>query len=177
MPIFLKRSKETIAAKAKCLNLKIDRNLWKKRQGDVARGKPKKPIPNNERKVNPEQFFNIQTPEVAYILGLIWADGYVDIERISLSVVTKDMKDYIPIFLKTGNWNASLSKQRVLNEQPQQKIRCYNKPLSLFLIENDYRIKSKSSPDKILSKIPKHLQHYFLGVGLMVMDVYMMEMD
>ena len=38
---------------------------------------PRKPVDPSKHKVPLEQFVNVTTPEVAYILGLLWADGYV----------------------------------------------------------------------------------------------------
>lgn len=106
-----------------------------------------------------EQFLNIQTPEVAYILGLLWADGNLYKDQIRINCVAEDLEKLEWIFDKTGKWRKFYSKQ--LNCKDQLLIYTNNKPLRQFLEENDYIAKSTASADKILSKIPDHLKHYW----------------
>jgi len=58
-------------------------------------------------KIELEQFKTIKTKEVAYILGLIWADGHINIDKrhISISIIDDDMKQLKNIFMSTGKWN------------------------------------------------------------------------
>lgn len=123
--------------------------------------------------VDPTQFLNIQTPEVAYILGLLWADGYVlcreksenDKQRsiILIKLVVNDANYIKDTFLNTGNWRIRTreSSQKGCNRKPQTTIETSNKILAKFLYENDYASKSSASADKILSKIPDNLKHYW----------------
>lgn len=115
----------------------------------------------DQYKVNCDQFSNVQTPEVAYILGLLWADGTIKtkcyVTRIGL---TKDDFDCISyIFDKTGEWGSSLSNFH--NRRPAIVRYTCNKLLWTYLYDNDYYIKSGASADKILSKIPDYLKHYW----------------
>lgn len=114
----------------------------------------------------PENFINIKTPEAAYILGLIWADGSINITkrkfrdsyRITLTNREVDAVYYTPIFKKTGNWNCC---RKLTDYSPILCFDATNEILVKFLIENDYKSKSWESADKILSKIPEHLKHYW----------------
>jgi len=117
---------------------------------------------NDEYNIHPQQFFDIKTPEVAYILGLLWADGYVSNIRsgiIAIAALEDDLETVKHIFLSTGKWN--LNKRQLPNRRPQMTIQTTNKPLTTFLANNDYIVKSIASADKILSKIPNELQHYW----------------
>ena len=58
--------------------------------------------------------------------------------------------------LKTGKWK--FYKKTSHNTIP---CRLTNKFIHNFLVENDYISKSTASADKILSKIPEHLKHYW----------------
>lgn len=111
---------------------------------------------------NLEPFFNIELPEVAYVLGLIWADGYVSVEAniVTVRMIASDINEIKEIFHKTGKWN---EKQYLPlgNRKPVIILSVYNKKFAEFLCENDYRVKSGASACKILSKIPENLKHYF----------------
>lgn len=105
---------------------------------------------------------NINCPHFAYFLGLFWADGHVRKKgnTISLSLVEKDalqIKNSILINVKfrirrrqstnNGLWNLEFIGT--------------DKSFRNFLVNNDYLIKSGASADKILSRIPAHLKHYW----------------
>lgn len=126
---------------------------------------------NNEFSVNPDQFFNVASPEAAYILGLLWADGYVlrrkttwrgnfySEYRISLTNQRDDFDVFLPTLKKVGTWRVSYRKLKKRKEQGTATVS--NRPLVNFLIENDYTSKSTLSACKILSKIPDNLKHYW----------------
>jgi hypothetical protein len=113
--------------------------------------------------VNPDQFINISTPEVSYILGLLWADGYVvsknHTQRISIECQRDDLEKLAFIFTKTGTWAMRFRKRK--NRKEQMQIDTNNKKLVEFLITNDYHVKSGNSADKILSNIPDNLKHFW----------------
>lgn len=127
----------------------------------------KKPKPFHEFSVNPSQFMDVVTPEVAYLLGFLWADGYVSVKylnghernwTVGLGIVYSDYADIKPVLESVGRWSVLTHRQE--GRQPQARIRISNKPLGRFLKENDYGDK-KVAPTKILSRIPDHLKHYW----------------
>lgn len=117
--------------------------------------------------INPNQFWSISTPEVAYFLGLFWADGYilnyksgtVTYHRIALEIVSEDARDIINDINKLGKW-AIVHRKRGHWKKTTSFV-TNNRYLYEFLAENDYEIKSETTPSKILSKIPENLHHYF----------------
>ena len=119
--------------------------------------------PKHNFSVNPDQFFNIKTAEVAYILGLLWADGTVYNKRyyhtISIECTLEDFKIFSPILLTTGRWNCYYRNRP--NRKPQGCAKICNKPLVAFLLSHGYGAKTSESACKIISKIPDHLKHYW----------------
>lgn len=113
------------------------------------------------KKINYEYFITNFTPESVYILGLLWADGTINKKGngISIECIEGDMDYFYKIFQTTGNYGF-YTRNRI-NRKTQKTIACSSKELSIFLKENDYTIKSNSSPTKILDKIPIHLKKYF----------------
>lgn len=147
---------EQVSGKAERLKLKIRDDL-RFRLDRIAHLQPE------DRKINPDQFKNPSTPEICYILGLIWADGHIrkDDYKSAISIMTSDMNHLLSVFLKIGNW--SIREYQPVNPKakPQTILSCCNKPLFYFFQEFDYIIKSGTSPDKILNIIPEHLRHYW----------------
>jgi len=113
-------------------------------------------------KVNSDLFTKNFTPESSYILGLLWADGYISktTNSISLQCLQDDIDYFLPIFLKTGEFNTYTKKQS-LNNKLSGTINFSSKPIADFLKENNYTSKSSDSPCKILSHIPNNLHKYF----------------
>lgn len=112
--------------------------------------------------VDPTQFFSVSTPEVAYFLGIMWADGnvyrsrYCDTVRIGL--VSEDIENLISVCKKIGKFGAIKDARR-----PRERTTLWtnNRPLADFLESMDYRKKTHVSADKIVNHIPEHLRHYW----------------
>lgn len=120
--------------------------------------------PNNKFKVNADGFINVQTPEHAYLLGFIWADGSIlsGLYKTTIHIVKEDYEQIKNIFAATGNWNVYFRKHKKWKEQAT--IETSNKPLRDYLFSMDYASKS-ASPDKILQTIPDDLKKYwYLGL-------------
>lgn len=115
-------------------------------------------------KIEMDQFLDIKCPGIAYLLGFIWADGFVsrDDNRIAITMNQNDSPEIIKIITQTGEWRFYYKKHK---DHPSWissvSIAKYDKNLNCFLKENDYCEKSFKSPDKILSKIPENLKHYW----------------
>lgn len=115
-------------------------------------------------KLNKKLFLNITTKEIAYLYGFIWADGHIVIRenkydyRVMIKIAKGDGKEIKDILLKTGDWCISYPNNGGTIQFQASKN---DKEIVNFLKDNDYLIKSGASPDKILSKIPEHLKHYW----------------
>lgn len=121
--------------------------------------------PHDQYRVNPDQFINVTTPEVAYILGMIWADGHLAGKngRSQLILITQtasDMPDIMKVLNKTGQWKCN-SKPVNESEKPSMIANTCNKVLADHLVRHGYKGKSVLSADSILSTIPIHLQSYW----------------
>jgi hypothetical protein len=112
----------------------------------------------DDYKVKPEQFYNIKPPEVAYFLGYFWADGCVKTTRnyVQMEISPEDYESLKNTLNKIGKWNIyyPMGKNSVV-------IQTSNYDIKQFLLKHDYGIKSGASADKILSKIPDELKHYW----------------
>lgn len=113
--------------------------------------------------VDPNQFINVTTPEVAYILGILWADGTLSKgERrhsITLNCLAEDMDEIMDVFIKTGKWNRYTYSR--IGRKIQGVLQTNNKTLVYHLRKHDYVGKSIGSACSILSTIPDHLKHYW----------------
>jgi hypothetical protein len=118
---------------------------------------------NDNFNINVEQFINIEKPEVAYILGFLWADGYIVRNEIRLEILKDDLDHIKPILESIGSWTYSYRDRTRNGVKTKTSGRAVtsNRKLKDFLIENDYDKKSIVSADKILSKIPDEIKHYF----------------
>lgn len=132
------------------------------------------------RPVSFDQFLTINS-ESAYFLGFFWADGFIKNYmsgkithwRIVLEISKRDAIDIFNLMNRIGKWSVQKRKRK---RNKKSKFRetwgfvTNNKPLFLFLKQNDYVDKSRVEPTKILSHIPKkfHINFwrgYFDGDG------------
>jgi hypothetical protein len=107
-------------------------------------------------------FIDCKTKEVAYVLGFLWADGYLNRNHpylIGLEIVRDDWDTISPVFEATGSWCVSRRKRK--NRRPQVIAKISNKKIAIFLRECGYGEKNKKSACDILKKIPDHLKHYW----------------
>lgn len=110
-----------------------------------------------------------------YLLGLLWADGYVYKRnykqypkcyghRLSLTLTKTDF-DVIEKHIRNAGINTIYERQEIRSGKRfgriQKTFSIHNKNIVDFLIENDYELKSTTTPSKILNKIPENLKNYF----------------
>jgi len=154
----LNRKGSSIFKKASRLSLKVNYDI-KLINNQAAQIKYQSERPNDVFNVNIEQFLDIEKPEVAYLLGFLWADGYIVRTEVRLEIIKTDMDNIKHILDSIGTWTYS-DRQRK-NWKVISRATTSNKRLVEFLKEHDYDKKSYVSADKILSKIPNDLKHYF----------------
>ncbi len=128
---------------------------------DITKKRRQKLIPD----VNILPFIEVKTPEVAYLLGFIWADGHISFSgaqaTVSVQIVEEDANNLRDIFLKTGKWNFyTYQNKKHPTWKPVTKIVTQNRPFAEYLVTKGYKSKSDSC-DEILKTIPMELQHYF----------------
>lgn len=151
---------EQIRRKCEKLKLKISKNCRSKIS--IARGiRIDKNKLYSEYKVNPTPFINIDRKEIAYILGMLWADGYIMQKgyRINLELQIEDMEKIKHLFFLFGAWR--YYERQPPNRKKQGSLLTTNKVLYNLLCEFDYHNKSVESAHKIINYIPKDLQHYW----------------
>lgn len=116
------------------------------------------------KSLNYEEFEDIKNSYTAYILGFIWADGYVtnDGRHFNVCGVEDDINEIEWLFDKLGNWCKHIDNREKYGWKTSKTLIGSNIEIYNFLIENDYDKKSQVSADKILTKIPDELKHYFI---------------
>ena len=157
----LKRSELSIRKKASRLNLRVSPE--RKNQAQRENSLKRIHYSTTDSKINPEQFIFCKIKYCAYILGLIWADGYVNTNKYSNLIILEteynDSLEFYEIFKKTGQWNLSSRKRD--GRRKQGIININNKKLATFLYENGYKPNEKKLSLSI-NQIPKNLEKYWL---------------
>lgn len=116
----------------------------------------------DQYRVNPTSFIKIEVAEAAYLLGLIWADGWVSKSHgvVSVSLKEKDMEDVAKTLDAMGKWTYCGIQKREVKKRGITASTS-NRILGEHLVNHGYRDKTWRSPDSILSIIPDSLRHYF----------------
>lgn len=115
-----------------------------------------------EHKVNvpAEPFLHVQTPEVAYILGILWADGYLNNKSqsyaVRLEIKTGDALSVLPTFRQTGAWN--ITERQRPNRQPVTTLSCTGRVLYEHLLSLGYGSRGRVQPCLGLTGIPVELR-------------------
>lgn len=112
---------------------------------------------------------DLNTKEVVYFLGFLWADGYIrhytakngiNNYKISLEINFEDAKVIQEILESFCNFSIHKRKRKE-NWKETWTFSKNNKELYQFLENNDYILKSTIEPTKIISLIPVNLINYF----------------
>ncbi len=106
----------------------------------------------------PEQI----TKETAYVLGLIWADGYVypKENRVSLTCIKSDLDNVAHIISNTGPWRTYVRKATKIRKE-QLTFMIHNKVLCDLFNSYCYVSKKYDSACKIINIIPVALRKYW----------------
>jgi len=122
------------------------------------------------------EYTNVKREDISYLLGFLWADGYVYHHNhkycVGLGIQKLDFDPYIKPILKIGNWKINYHKQ--IKRKEQGRARWYSKELTLYLESIGYRTKADSA-EKVINTIPPHLKKYwfrgyFDGDGCVYVD-------
>ena len=95
-----------------------------------------------KRRINIEDFYNIQKKEISYLLGLIWADGHLSKRDNTLSIecVSEDMIFFKETLDKVGRWSYHYRDRERYGIKCKSLTNAYicDSLLHKFLEENDY---------------------------------------
>lgn len=112
-----------------------------------------------KHKIDPLRFIKVTTPEIAYVLGFLWADGYLGANySINTEIVSDDAIVIEKIFLSTGQWH--IFQRHRIGYRPQTKFSCNSKVLYEHLVLKGFKTENKSPLD-LLKTIPKKLHRYW----------------
>lgn len=123
-----------------------------------------------KNRLNIELFKYITNCEIAYILGLLWADGHVSFanNKAKTPIIKHTSKPddnivFYEILKFSGDWNSFTTNNVGSYAKTPKKISINwvsDRNFGEFLIENQYRNKTES-PEKILSQIPNNLKEFW----------------
>lgn len=99
--------------------------------------------------------------EIAYFIGFVWADGYINRKSYVVIEINKDdAQNLYHIFQKVSTFKYSERHRK--GRKPQSIFFFNNKEIAQFFIENGKYSNSIESHSKILSYIPDEYKIYFL---------------
>lgn len=107
-------------------------------------------------------FQTVSTPGVAYILGILWADGYLNkrSNQITLEMDQTDLLQIKWVFDQTGQWTHG-SRTRQGRVKPVAYLYTSNPMIRRVLEKCDFKTKSVASVSKILQHIPTSFHRFF----------------
>jgi hypothetical protein len=118
--LHLNKTRNSILAKVKRLNLYLNDDIKSQIKSNNSLGWYNK-IDDDSYNVGYEQFKNINTPEIAYILGFIWSDGSFNKNKyhndIRIENIRIDLDEIKFIFDKVGKW-CYYTRKRKINKKP-----------------------------------------------------------
>lgn len=110
--------------------------------------------------VNKNEFIKLDNPIIIYLMGLMWADGYLHstLNRLELCILEKDYEDISEIINSLGEW--SIVKINRKNRKTSIRLGCYSKDICDIFKKYNYHNKSVDEP-LFIKNIPTHLIYYF----------------
>lgn len=128
------------------------------------RVKLKKSADRRKFRCNDNFFNNIDSEIKAYLLGILYADGYISKDgRIGILLNQKDIEilDLIKKFIAPNSEIKHLNYQNIKRD-PQVKIRFKSKTLYNRLLEFGFTVDKTHTPCNILYKIPEKYKRHFI---------------
>ena len=154
-----------VMKKASRLKLKLTEDLYNKIQTTKWELEWKQRHEKRQKLEFDNFICNVNTPESIYFLGFLWGDGHLEklTNRISININKEDGESLLNNFIKVLPFKVTTRKTNRYNKKcsDQMCFRINNKFIHDFLKDNDYLIKSGTSPNKILSFIPEIYQYYW----------------
>ncbi len=108
-----------------------------------------------------DTFSSIKSPESAYLLGYIWADGCLSEYNVNMTIAKEDMLEVESVFLSTGNWTIKHNITSSAKKTMSSMIKCSLLLVSIFR-KMGFKEKSRASVERVLSFMPENLHPYFV---------------
>lgn len=106
---------------------------------------------------------NLNSPELVYLLGFLWADGCVwknGNKTVSeLHIQKTDGEEILKLFNKIGKFRISYQAKK--NRKPTMRFSSRHPKFNQFLSDCDYLEKSNLQPVKVLSAISEKMVRYW----------------
>lgn len=115
---------------------------------------------NNYEPIDTEQFINIKKPEVAYLLGFLWADGYVSKRSVTCLVATDDFLDLKKTLDEIGSWYLHGVEPEGVRKHRTVFGR-YDEAFTKIFLDYGFKDKSKLVSENVINSIPEEIRHYF----------------
>jgi hypothetical protein len=128
----------------------------------------KSELQQNKKNANIEIIKNLNDPEIIYILGFLWADGYMMFRNgkfgkiysaVKLQIIKTDYNNIAHNLEKFGK--ASIYFGQRGKYKPYVSWHILSSEFVNFLNNFDYNKKSLSSPEKIINAIPESMRYYW----------------
>lgn len=159
----INRPKSSISDKAGQLGLKVNKESLRQIKKLALKGINKKTT-DSIFNVDHKQFEYVDKKELAYLIGFLWADGYIGANKegkdrsLWMYLIEEDMKTLKQTFDKIGKWNYYQRLQK--HGKPQIGMFVSNSFLCDIL--NKYNFSKKLEGTNILETIKEELHSYFL---------------
>lgn len=149
---------------AQKIGIEVDRTI---RNNNISLEKLKNHKKPEEFNVNHEDFLNVNCPEKAYVLGLLWADGTLRNVKNDTSVrfgtTVPDDEYFYKQFQKTGEWKVYKTYRNKKNKNWKIAVQFYTS--NRFLVEKLISLgftKRIDGFDAILKLIPEQYRRFWL---------------
>jgi hypothetical protein len=112
--------------------------------------------------ISPDIFRKVNTKEAAYVMGILWADGWIvnkNYYSVDIKLVKEDFDVIMPIFNKLGTWKKYEYFPK--NRKPVVQLRVSGKEIVDIFLSLGYDAKSHNSAKTVLMHIPKKLREYW----------------
>lgn len=110
----------------------------------------------------PDTFIRVKTKETAYVMGILWADGWIQNKNdysVNIKLVEEDFIEILPIFYKLGEWKQY--KYFPKNRKPTIQLRLSGKSIVDIFSKLGYENKSHISANTVIDTIPTDLIPYW----------------
>jgi len=105
----------------------------------------------------------LEDEKLCYLLGFIWADGFVDKKGfVDLNILSSDGQKILPIVQYVEGFRSRLNNRK--NKKQTISFICRNKDFASLLLSLKFNEKSFCEPNKLLSSMPRK-NHYLFWRG------------